>query len=422
MAIRFSLGLLGLVFISPILWLPATMPAQDSPPSAVVSDAKGQAIHERMLATIQAAQTMSYRSHYQWASNDNVLGKAEVQIWLKKPHLARMEAKPVGGEVAGIYVADGQDIWIYWPNGRPQVSSESPEEHARSSKQVYLREPFLAKRFSISHKAPYLGAGTSMLVHQPSEFHGYVGSLKPYFDGVRFVGTEKIDGEECDLIELSYAKGQRQHRIWVAQRDHLPRLLRETVHTARIITAEERWTDVKLNESIPDERFTWQPPAGWQEWRMPGIEAALLPPGTSATNFAFKSAEDGTISLADFKGKVVWLVFWRVGCPPCRVEFPYLEKLHRHHGSQDLVILGFNAMDDAAIAKEFLKEHGITFPNILDSSPEAQRINAEVYQRGVFAVPLNYLIDREGKIVLGWYGYEKDDPRPEQELKKLGIK
>jgi hypothetical protein len=49
-------------------------------------------------------------------------------------------------------------------------------------------------------------------------------------------------------------------------------------------------------------------------------------------------------------------------------------------------------------------------------------VTAEAYQRGVYAVPLNYLIDRDGKIVRGWYGYEKDDPRPAQDLEKLGVK
>ncbi len=422
MKARARLLFLSCLFLGTTLIGSEKVDGQDAAGSPIVSDAQGKAILERMLDTLKKAETMSYQCAYQWASDGQVLGKAEIDIWLKKPYLARMEAKPAGGQITGVLVADGKQLWIYWPQERPYYSMEQPEDHARSNKQVYMRETIDPKKFSLSHKAPHLGAGASMLVHQPSRFHGYVDSLQPYFDGVRLAGTESVEGEECDVIETSYAKGQRYHRIWVARQDHLPRLLKETIYTTKTITVEERWSKVNLNAVIPDEKFVWQPPPGWKEWRMPSIETALLPPGTPAVDFTFNSADGGKISLSDYKGKVVWLVFWRIGCPPCRVEFPYLEKLHRQHRGQDLVILGFNSVDDTELTKEFLKQQEITFPNILDSSPAAQKINLETYQRGLFAVPLNYIIDREGKIAYGWYGYEKDDPRPQEHLKKLGIK
>lgn len=38
------------------------------------------------------------------------------------------------------------------------------------------------------------------------------------------------------------------------------------------------------------------------------------------------------------------------------------------------------------------------------------------------AVPLSYIIDRDGKIVQGWYDYHKGDDRGLRVLEKLGVK
>ena len=37
-------------------------------------------------------------------------------------------------------------------------------------------------------------------------------------------------------------------------------------------------------------------------------------------------------------------------------------------------------------------------------------------------MPLNYLIDKEGKVLRAWYGYDKDDAALKQILESLGFK
>ncbi len=85
-----------------------------------------------------------------------------------------------------------------------------------------------------------------------------------------------------------------------------------------------------------------------------------------------------------------------------------------------MVILGFNCSDDKQIALEFLKENSATFTNILDSSDTATRTGFEGYKMS--GVPLNYIIDREGKVVDAWYGYEKGHKRAIAALEKAGLK
>ncbi len=98
----------------------------------------------------------------------------------------------------------------------------------------------------------------------------------------------------------------------------------------------------------------------------------------------------------------------------------HLQTLHAKYGNQGLVILGFNCSDDRKIALEFLKENGATFPTILDSSEAAVKVGFSDYEMG--GVPLNYIIDRQGKVVDAWYGYEEGHPRALAGLKKAGLK
>ena len=82
-------------------------------------------------------------------------------------------------------------------------------------------------------------------------------------------------------------------------------------------------------------------------------------------------------------------------------------------------MLGVNTADDRKIALEYLKANAVTFPNILDTSDTANRAVSQYETLGMSAVPMTYVINREGKVVDAWYGYEKD--RTQRALKKLGL-
>jgi glutathione peroxidase-family protein len=96
----------------------------------------------------------------------------------------------------------------------------------------------------------------------------------------------------------------------------------------------------------------------------------------------------------------------------------HLQELHEKYNDKGLVILGFNCSDDRQIALDLLRENSATFPNILDSSDAATKTAFQDYKSS--GVPLNYIIDREGKIVDAWYGY--GHKRATEALEKLGMK
>ncbi len=97
----------------------------------------------------------------------------------------------------------------------------------------------------------------------------------------------------------------------------------------------------------------------------------------------------------------------------------HLQTLHQKYEGKGLVILGFNCSDDKKVALDFLRENSATFPTVLESSDAATKTGFQNYRAS--GVPLNYIIDREGRIVDAWYGYEKGHPRALKALKKLGL-
>lgn len=87
----------------------------------------------------------------------------------------------------------------------------------------------------------------------------------------------------------------------------------------------------------------------------------------------------------------------------------HLQKVYEDYKKRGVVILGFNSADDPKIARKFLRKAKVTFPNILDPSRDAQDVAMRTYKGS--GVPLNYIIDREGKINAGFSGYAEGDLR-----------
>jgi hypothetical protein len=65
----------------------------------------------------------------------------------------------------------------------------------------------------------------------------------------------------------------------------------------------------------------------------------------------------------------------------------------------------------------------VTFPNIVDASELAKDIYFKEYQKpGRSAVPMNYVVDTEGRVADAWYGYSRGDEHGMKALEKAGLK
>ena len=263
---------------------------------------EAHALYEKMIETMRSAESLYYKGD---------CGNCTYMIWMKKPNYFRVETVNRQGAECGTLVGDGDHLWIYWPEGNSPAWDEGYEDYTGA--EVYMKKTTPIGRHSIGHEVGWLRAGMGMTIIDPSTFHGYTDSLQPYLDGVRSWDAESIKGQECDVIEVSFMKRQRIWYIWLSKQDHLPRKIKQVVRVSRPLIGYEYWSDVQINAEIPDEKFVWAPPAGWQEWTPPDLEDKLLKPGAEAPDFELLLADETKVRLSDYRGKIVWLYIWRAG-------------------------------------------------------------------------------------------------------------
>jgi cytochrome c biogenesis protein CcmG, thiol:disulfide interchange protein DsbE len=94
----------------------------------------------------------------------------------------------------------------------------------------------------------------------------------------------------------------------------------------------------------------------------------------------------------DFRGKVVIMHFWAVGCSSCRVEMSALESLHRAYSRKGVAILAVNVGQSRDTVEKMVRALGISYGVLLDSE------RAISHRYDVVGIPRTYLIDRSGII------------------------
>jgi cytochrome c biogenesis protein CcmG/thiol:disulfide interchange protein DsbE len=133
------------------------------------------------------------------------------------------------------------------------------------------------------------------------------------------------------------------------------------------------------------------------------LPAAAVEQGDKAPDFTAAGLTGGTISLADYRGKVVYLDFWASWCGPCAQALPALDALRREFPPGDFQVVAVNVDREAKSAQAFLRKRPIGYPSALD--PEG----AIPAQFGVEVMPTSFLIDRDGTVRHVQRGFRTDD-------------
>jgi peroxiredoxin len=114
-----------------------------------------------------------------------------------------------------------------------------------------------------------------------------------------------------------------------------------------------------------------------------------LAKGIQAPEFRLSGLDGTELSLIQFLGRFVLLVFSDPECVPCNALAPKLEDLHRRrHDLQVLMI----SRGDVESNREKATEKGLTFPIALQRHWEVSK------EYGMFATPSGYLLDEKGII------------------------
>lgn len=124
-----------------------------------------------------------------------------------------------------------------------------------------------------------------------------------------------------------------------------------------------------------------------------GVTGKLAPAFTLGTPVGGKS-----VSLSDYKGKVVLVNFWATWCPPCRQEVPDFVKVQQELRPKGFEIVGISLDDGPDPVVGFVEEQKVNYAVAMGNNEIAQQYG------GVRAIPTSFLLDREGKIVKQYQG------------------
>ncbi|MEX2336266.1 MAG: TlpA disulfide reductase family protein [Fulvivirga sp.] len=109
-------------------------------------------------------------------------------------------------------------------------------------------------------------------------------------------------------------------------------------------------------------------------------------------NFPLRDLEGNSVSLVNFKGKVIFMNVWATWCPPCIAEMPGIQDLYDKINHENIVFVMLSMDDDKAKPKKFIEKKGYTFPVFMPAGHIPEVFSTRT-------IPTTYVISTEGKII-----------------------
>lgn len=248
--------------------------------------------------------------------------------------------------------------------GRPQlllVSTGEGEENRRFVSEAGLRCPVLLQTGDVA--GSYAANGTPM---------GYL------LDGELTIVKPMARGNEAILAlargdDAAFEEAQEKVAAQVAAMK-AAKIAGGTVPGAEPAGAKTAGAGGKTLKPISESRINRD-----------GLKA-----GTPAPSFTLPRLDGGEVSLEEYRGRRVLLIFSDPHCGPCDELAPKLERLHRRSKDLQVLMVSRGRVEDNRAKVSKLR---VTFPVALQRQWEISRLYAK------FGSPIGYLIDEEGVIV-----------------------
>jgi len=127
--------------------------------------------------------------------------------------------------------------------------------------------------------------------------------------------------------------------------------------------------------------------------------------GKPAKSFTLQDADGKSVTLAEYKGKVVLLNFWATWCGPCKIEIPWFADFERRYKDRGFAVLGVAMDDDGwSVVKPYLEKNKINYRIAVGNDDLAKSYG------GVESLPTTFIIDRDGTVTAMHQGLvSKDD-------------
>ena len=199
------------------------------------------------------------------------------------------------------------------------------------------------------------------------------------------------------MAELSQRFSQLEHELKDSPEKEAISILHAMLQESR----REMRTSSDANTQNPDRAF--EKIANLYK-TAPGMEGPAenqgLPVGTPAPDFTLPDANAKPVSLSDFRGVNVILVFYPLDwSPACSDQLSLYQSELPEFDKQDAVVIGIS-MDSLYSHGAWAAVRGITFPLLADFHPkgEVSKLYKVMRQTEGFSERALYIIDRQGTI------------------------
>ncbi|GAB3937738.1 TlpA disulfide reductase family protein [Mucilaginibacter myungsuensis] len=231
-----------------------------------------------------------------------------------------------------------------------------------------------------------------------TEYNAYLNSVRPLqkrysdlygatfkvkkSDKQRMAGLEKQQRQTLTQIEqavLVHVKQYRSATSALLAFHHLPLAgveVIEPIYNSLTEEAQQSFYGVKLSEKL-------------------AVSLATAT-GNVAPTFTLPTAAGAMIPLESYRGKYVLIDFWASWCGPCRAENPNLLAAYQKFRDKGFDILSISMDKSREQWLQAVKADKLPWTQVSDLLATKSPIS-KLY--GIKVIPLNYLLDKDGKII-----------------------
>ncbi len=130
---------------------------------------------------------------------------------------------------------------------------------------------------------------------------------------------------------------------------------------------------------------------------IPGLKVGQLAPELAGTaddgsTFRLTDLAGNPLTLADLRGRAVWINFWASWCPPCQSEIPTLRAMDEQYRDRGLTLIAIQVQQTVDEGNSYAARYGLKYAIGADLSAAVFR----TYH--VYALPTQFFVDPDGVI------------------------
>src|SRR5437867_363015 len=313
--------------------------------------------------------------------------KQQGRILLRLDHLERLaeeEGKAVKGPVPDSLKSEPQGI----PPGTPVAPFSLPDVSGR----VVSLQEFRGRRILLVHWNPQCGfcdlIAPDLAQLQPDLHKRNIQLLLvSYGDREPNRKLAREHGLKCPILLM---KDSQRLEAFRNEGTPVAYLLDEEARVARALAEGAQQVLALAREAaggvLKSKRLLRMRPLSESR-----IEREGLKPGAVAPTFRLPDIHGCSVSLEDYRGRSVLLVFTQPGCGPCDQLAPHLVRLHQDYGENGLAVLVVGRGDQEE-NRHKAEQHGFEFPVVVQERWKLSKAY------GTFATPVAFLIEENGII------------------------